>query len=137
MSVLELPIVLFTVVVLLSSMIIAKKNGHGRLGPCRKQIFGDYDKDTHQTCETKPFQQCSHFSRKHFFFKKMFQENIFNNAPICQVAIALNTNSAFTGFFTENPFWYQQIDLRQIRILRGRQPIVAFDTADNCRLYVQ
>ena len=48
----------------------------------------------------------------------------------------MNTNSAFTGSFTENPFWYQQFDLRQIRILRGVQPIVDFDSADNCRLYV-
>ena len=48
----------------------------------------------------------------------------------------MNTNSAFTGFYTENPFWYQQFVLRQIRILRGGQPIVDFDAADNCRLYV-
>ena len=48
----------------------------------------------------------------------------------------MNTNSAFTGSFTQNPFWYQQFDLRQIRILRRGQPIVDFDTADNCRLYV-
>ena len=32
--------------------------------------------------------------------------------------------------------WYQQFDLRQIRILRGGQPIVDFDAADNCRFYV-
>ena len=64
------------------------------------------------------------------------QENTFNNAPIRRVAIAINTNSAFTGSFTENPFWYQQFDLRQIGILRGGQPFVDFDTADNCRLYV-
>ena len=37
-------------------------------------------------------------------------ENISNNAPIRRVAIAMNTNSAFTGSFTENPFWYQQFD---------------------------
>ena len=67
---------------------------------------------------------------------QFIQENIFNNIPIRRVAIAMNTNSAFTGSFTENPFWYQQFDLRQIRILRGGQPIVDFDTADNCRLYV-
>ena len=67
---------------------------------------------------------------------QFFQENIFNNAPIRQIASAMNTNSAFTGSFTENPFWYQQFNLRQIRILRGGQPIVDFDTADNCRLYV-
>ena len=48
----------------------------------------------------------------------------------------MNTNSAFTGSFTENPFWYHQFDLGQIRTLRGGQPIVDFDTADNCRLYV-
>ena len=48
----------------------------------------------------------------------------------------MNTNSAFTGSFTENPFWYQQFDLRQFRILRGGQPFVDFDTADNGRLYV-
>ena len=64
------------------------------------------------------------------------QENIFNNAPIRRVAIAMNTNSAFSGSFTENPFWYQQFDLRHFRILRGGQPIAEFDTADNCRLYV-
>ena len=48
----------------------------------------------------------------------------------------MNTNSAFTESYTENPIWYQQFDLRQIRILRGGQPIVDFDAADNCRLYV-
>ena len=67
---------------------------------------------------------------------QFIQKNIFNNAPIRRVAIAMNTNSAFTGYFTENPFWYQQFDVRQIRILRGGQPIVDFDTADNCRPYV-
>ena len=40
---------------------------------------------------------------------QFIQENIFNNAPIRRVAIAMNTNSAFTGSFTENQFWYQQI----------------------------
>ena len=64
------------------------------------------------------------------------QENIFNSAPIRRVSIAINTNSAFIGSFTENPFWYQQFDLRQIRILRRGQLNVDFDTADNCRLYV-
>ena len=48
----------------------------------------------------------------------------------------MNTNSAFTVSYIENPFWYQQFDLRQNRILRGGQPIVDFDAADNCRLYV-
>ena len=48
----------------------------------------------------------------------------------------MKTNSAFTGSFTKNPFWYQQFDLRQISIFRGGQPIVHFNTADICRLYV-
>ena len=48
----------------------------------------------------------------------------------------MNTSSAFTGSCTENPFWYQQFDLRQIRILKRGQPDVDFDAADNCRLYV-
>ena len=50
---------------------------------------------------------------------QFIQENIFNNASIRRVPIAVNTNSAFTGSCTENPSWYQQYDLKQIRILRG------------------
>ena len=64
------------------------------------------------------------------------QENSFNTDPVRRIAFSLKTNSAFTGSYTENPFWYQQSDLRQIRIIRGAQPIVDFDAADNCRLYV-
>ena len=67
---------------------------------------------------------------------QFIQQSVFNNAPIRRIAIAVNTNYAFTGFFTENPFWYQQFDLRKIRILRGGQPFVDYDTSDNCRLYV-
>ena len=48
----------------------------------------------------------------------------------------MNTNSAFTESYIENPFWYQQFDLRQLRLLRGGQPIEDFDPADNCCLYV-
>ena len=64
------------------------------------------------------------------------QENIFNNAPVRRIAIANITNSSFNDFCIENPFWYQQNDLRQIRILRGRRPIVDFGAADNYCLYV-
>ena len=67
---------------------------------------------------------------------QFIQENIFNNAPIRRIAIAMNTNSAFTGSFTKNPIWYQQFDLRQLKTLRGGQLISDFHTADNCRLYV-
>ena len=49
---------------------------------------------------------------------QFIHEIIFNNAPIRRIAIAMNTNSAFTGSSTESPFWYQQFDLRKIRILR-------------------
>ena len=58
-------------------------------------------------------------------------ENFSNKAPIRRFAIATNTSSAFFGSFTENPLWYQALDLRQVRTLRGGQPIVDFDTADN------
>ena len=67
---------------------------------------------------------------------QFIHENIFNIAPIRRIAIAMNSNSAFTGSFAENPFRYQQIILRDIRILWGGQPIVHHDTTDNCRLYV-
>ena len=33
--------------------------------------------------------------------KQLFQENIFNKAPVCRTAIAMSTNSAFTDWFTE------------------------------------
>ena len=68
--------------------------------------------------------------------RQFFQENIFNNAPVRQIAISMNTNSAFSGSYTQNPVWYQQFDLRQIRTLRRGQPIVDFDAADNGGLYV-
>ena len=67
---------------------------------------------------------------------QFIQENIFNNAPVRRIAVAMITKSAFTESYTENPFWYQHFDLKQIRILRGGQPTVDFDAADNCRLYV-
>ena len=65
---------------------------------------------------------------------QFIQENFFNNALVRRIAIAMNINSAFTGSYTENSFWCQHFELRQIRILRGGQPIVDFDAADNCHL---
>ena len=97
-----------------------KENGYARLRSCRIQLFGEFGKDIHHT-----------FEANHFI-----QENIFDNAHIRPVPIAMNTNSAFTGSFSGSPFWYQQFDLRQKIILREGQPFVDFDTADNCRLYV-
>ena len=48
----------------------------------------------------------------------------------------MNKNSAFTRSYIENPFRNDKFELRQISKLRGGQPIVDFDAADNCRLYV-
>ena len=48
----------------------------------------------------------------------------------------MKTHSAFFGSFAENPFWYQQFAFRQVRILRGGQPILDFDVADICRIKV-
>ena len=67
---------------------------------------------------------------------QFIEENIFNNAPVRRIAFARNTNSAITGSYTENPFWYQQFDLGQITILRGGQPIVDFDALDVCCFHV-
>ena len=66
---------------------------------------------------------------------QFFQENISNNDTVRRIAIAMNTNPAFTEFYTENTLGYKQFELRQTRILRRRQPIVDFDAADNCRLF--
>ena len=67
---------------------------------------------------------------------QFIEENIFNNASIRRIAITMNSISAFSGSFAENPFWYQQFKLKDIKILRGGQPIVHHGTTDNCRLYV-
>ena len=48
----------------------------------------------------------------------------------------MNSNSAFTGSFAENPFWYQHAYLIDIGILKGGQLIVHHDMTDNCCLYV-
>ena len=67
---------------------------------------------------------------------QLIQQNIFNKAPVRRIAIAMNTNSAFTGSYTGNPLWYQQFGLRQTIKLGGGQPIGDFDAAVNYRLYV-
>ena len=99
-------------------MIITKKrNGHACIISCGVQLFGDTSKIVHNPSSTN------------YSFK------IFNKALIRWIAIALNTNSVFTGLFTEKPFrYYQQLDLRQIGILRGGQPVSDYDTSCNYRL---
>ena len=39
---------------------------------------------------------------------QFIQENVFNNAPIRRIAVAMNTNLAVAGSFHGNPFNYQQ-----------------------------
>ena len=67
---------------------------------------------------------------------QFIQENVFNNAPIRTIAVALNTNSAVAGSFHENPFTYQQFHLRELRIIRGGRAIISLDTTSPCRPYV-
>ena len=88
MSVSELWIVHFTLVVLLSRMIITKKDMLA-YAPVKYNYL-----ETLANTFIIPARQ-----------NQFIQENIFNNAPIRRIAIAMNTNSAFTGSFTENPIW--------------------------------
>ena len=67
---------------------------------------------------------------------QFLQENFFYDAPVRRIAIGMNTNSAFTGSYAENPFWYHQFDLGKTRKLRGGHPVVNFDAADSCRFCV-
>ena len=67
---------------------------------------------------------------------QFIQENIFNKAPVRQIAIAMNTKSALAGSYTENPFWYRQFGLRYNKTLKRGQPIVDVVAPDNCRFYV-
>ena len=67
---------------------------------------------------------------------QFIQENVFNNAPIRRIAVAMNTNSAVAGSFHENPFNYQQFHLRELRIIRGGRAIISLDTTSPCRPYV-
>ena len=67
---------------------------------------------------------------------QFIQENIFNNAPIRRIAVAMNTNSAFAGSFHENFFNYQQFHLRELRVIRGGRAIISLDTTSTCLPYV-
>ena len=121
MLVSELLIFQFTLVVVLSRMIITKKQ-MDKLAYTPVEF--NYVKTLAETFIIPARQN------------QFIQENIFNNAPVRQIAIPMNRNSAFIGSYTQNPFWYQPFDIRQFKILEGGQPIVEFDAADNCRLYV-
>ena len=96
-----------------------EKKGHACINSCGIPLFGDYSKDFHHSCRQNQF----------------IQANLINNAPVHRIPITKTRNSAFTGSYTETPLWYQQFDLRQIRILTGVQPSVVFIAANNSRLY--
>ena len=68
--------------------------------------------------------------------KQFIQENLFSNAPIRRIAIAMNTNSAFAGYFQKNLFHYQKFGLREQKMVRGSRAIVSADTTNDCRAYV-
>ena len=81
--------------------------------------------------------ECNYFFFYHFRKKSQFlQENTFNKTPLGRISLAMKTNSAFTGSYTENPLRYQQFNLRRIRKLRGGQRTVDFEAAGNCCLIV-
>ena len=70
------------------------------------------------------------------FSKNLFvQEIVFNNAPIRRIAIAMNTNSEFTGQFQENTLKYQKFGIQELRIVRGGRATVSVDTKNDCRAY--
>ena len=47
---------------------------------------------------------------------QFIHENVFNSAPIRRVAIAMNTDSAFTGHFQENPFHFETLDCENFEL---------------------
>ena len=51
-----------------------------------------------------------------------------------RLAIAMNTNTAFTGSLKTNPFHCQKFNLRSFRIVRGSH-VVDMDTTDNVVLH--
>ena len=80
--------------------------------------IGNSCKDFYHSCQTKPVH-----SRKHFQQCSSSSDCYCNDYKLC-----------IHWSHTENPFCFEQFELRQIRILRGGQPIVDFDAADNFRL---
>ena len=79
------------------------------------------------------------FSRNFFLpsgQNQFIQQNVFKNATIRRIAIAMNKISVFKEKFQENPFLYQEFGLRELRIVGRDRTIVSVDTTNNCRAYV-
>ena len=64
---------------------------------------------------------------------QFIRENFLNNAPFRRISISMNTKSAFTVDFQENPFHCQKFGLTELRIVRGVRAIVSVDATNNCR----
>ena len=43
---------------------------------------------------------------------------------------------SFTELYTEKPFWYQQIDIRQTRVLKSGRPNVDYEAGEKFCLHV-
>ena len=63
------------------------------------------------------------------------QEKIGHNAPMRQLAIAMDTYMAFTGSLKSSAFRYKRFKFRSIRIIRGSL-VVDLDTRDNVQSYL-
>ena len=86
----------FQLVAFLSRMIITEENGYVSTNSCGERNLQPLAKMFFVLATQ------SQFLEKSFLKKALFRE----------IAIAMNTNTAFTGSHTDNTFWYQQFDLR-------------------------
>lgn len=70
--------------------------------------------------------------------KSWDQEDIFNREPIRRFAIAMNTNAAFLGSKTVNPFHYQKFNLDNITVYRNGYPVAGTPllTENDKKLYL-
>ena len=75
-------------------------------------------KDLYHSCTTEPIR-----SRKHVQRRTYTSNSHCNEIKLCLYWLLCR-------------FWYQRFNLRDIRILRGGQPVVHHDTTDTCLLYV-
>ena len=60
-------------------------------------------------------------------------KKIFVQFPCRLITNPMIINSAITAWKTKNPLWNQQVNLREIKILREGQQKIDFDAADSCR----
>ncbi len=68
--------------------------------------------------------------------KQFKQEDVFERAPIRRLILALHTKSAFRGKSDGNPFWFQKLNLRKVKNIRGSQALVDLDARENFEAFV-